>query len=167
MRCCEQTRRDEDDRTLRDRALAEKFAETFEHPRAIQNFFAEAGGHDDDVKHWYNGLWIPGDKMISPVDRRRSKERHNKRFHRELERHAKDDADGDRFRPTTWPHKTEFTPRRVRNFCPNQNEDRAQRRDNKISAENDQDREDPERAEAAQSCRKLIVGLSRRNNFRR
>ena len=95
--------------------------------------------------------------MVGLVDRRGAEKRHHDRFHREFERDTEKDADDERPRPTLRAHVTNLAPWRARQLRPHQYENRAQRNDDEIAAEDDENRENSERPESAQACGKHSV----------
>src|SRR5437588_2325271 len=150
---------DQDDSQLRPNAGTKEFPEALEHPSAKKRFLSEPGDNDHEIHHKRKRGCIPGDPVVGLIDWRRAEERHDGGFHRKLERDAEKNSDGDRSYPTARPNVTDLPPRSIRKPRPQQDKNGAQRCKQKVTAENDQDRQNPERAKAAQ-LRREIEGVT-------
>ena len=88
--------------------------------------------------------------MVRRVDRRSAQQRHDDGFHDELEERAEQEADRDAPQPAPGAHEPDGRPRRLGRLHPREHQERAQWREEEVARENDEDREDPDRAEAPQ-----------------
>ena len=128
----------------------EELAEAFEREPAKQGLLAETRADDDEIQHSGKRRGVPDQELVGLVDRIGAEQRHHDRLHDELERDAEGDADGQGAHPAPGPDEAELAPRRVRPPSPHQHQERAERNEQQIAGEDDQDREDPERPESSQ-----------------
>src|SRR5438132_13723078 len=88
--------------------------------------------------------------MVPRIDRRGPEQRHHHRLHDKFEGDAKRYADREDTGPTAWGRETERSPGGVRKPRPNEDEDSAQGHDKEVASQDNEQREEADRAKAAQ-----------------
>jgi hypothetical protein len=95
--------------------------------------------------------------VVRLIDRIGAEQRHDNRLHQDFERAAEHQAEDQAADPALGPDVADLAPRRARPLSPHQHENGAEGRDHEIAGEDDEDREDSERAESAQGRGERIV----------
>lgn len=129
----------------------EESSETFEGVAAEDDLFTKGRAYEHGVKNLRKRGRISHQVMKGQIDRRRAKQRHDERFHKELQADAKNKADYDRAHPTARPGEPDGAPGCARTPNPNECQNRTQRSDDVVAGEDYNDGQKPDRAESAEA----------------
>ena len=105
--------------------------------------------------------------MEDLIGRRGAEKWHDDRLHQKFECNAENNPDGQTAEPALRPHVPNLAPRSPRHAHPRQNQNRAERRNDKITGEDNEDRKYSDRSESAQTRGKTVIGLERSGRFSR
>ena len=154
----EQRRGQQDDRRLCPPAPAEDLAEPLEQVSAEHGLFAEPRARRHRENHAGQRGLVSGEIVVRRIDGGGAEQRHHDRLHHQFECASEDDAESEAGGPAPRSHEADLQPRSARRPGPEQDQDRAQRCEEKIAREDQDDREESQRSEAAQPFGADILG---------
>src|SRR6185437_727842 len=139
-------------------AASEKLTQALEQVSPKDGLFSEAPADNHQVHGSREGGRVAGQVMVRLIDRRGTEQRHDERFHQELEYDAQHEAEGQVLSPALGLDVADLAPRRARPADPPERQQGAQGRNGIIAGEeNDEQREDTEGPESAQRRRDPIA----------
>jgi len=139
------------------RAASKDLAQPFEHVPAEYGFFSEARVENHSVQGCRDRCPVSCQVMVGGIDGTRAEERHDDDLHQEFKCGAGRDADGNTADPAIRPHVADLAPGRPRPADPNEDQNRAQRYEEYVARQDDENREEPEGSEPAQIRGEMIA----------
>ena len=94
--------------------------------------------------------------MVRLIDRVGAEQRHHDRLHQKFERNAESNADGRCAGPALWPHVADFAPLSARRPDPYNHQHGAEGRNDQVTREDDENRDDSEQPKSAQASGERI-----------